>query len=106
MPPKEYARRLCSYSISCATCLIRIVHTPTFWDLFERVYEKPYESYSVDEQRFLGLMFATMGLGCMYNTLETDDTRLEYKEAVEQGYVGSLDLHSCCAPWWLTCVLP
>ena len=85
MPPKEHARQLCAYSISTATCLIRFVHTPTFWDLFERVYEKPYESYTPEEQRFLGLMFAAMGLGCMYHTLDDDGTRMEYKEAVEQG---------------------
>lgn len=84
MPPKEFARQLCSYSISCATCLIRIVHTPTFWDLFERVYEKPYESYTHEEQRFLGLMYATMGLGCMYYTLDNDN-QMPYKDAVEQG---------------------
>ncbi|KAH6687384.1 transcriptional activator Mut3p [Plectosphaerella plurivora] len=84
LPPKEYARQLCTYSISCATCLIRIVHTPSFWEMFERIYEKPYEAYTSDEHHFLGLMYATMGLGCMYSSLDKDN-QMPYKDAVEQG---------------------
>jgi hypothetical protein len=32
LPPKDVARNLCYYSLSCATCLVRIVHVPTFYD--------------------------------------------------------------------------
>lgn len=86
LPPKEVARKLCYYSLSCATCLVRIVHVPTFYENFEKLYEKPLDNLSQDETHFLGLLFAVMALGCMYNNLDDDSGGgMAFREASEEG---------------------
>lgn len=87
LPPKDVARRLCYYSLSCATCLVRIVHVPSFYQRFERVYDCPLESLDQEDTRFLGLVYAVLALGCMYSNLE--DAKPEsgaYKAAIDQGF--------------------
>ncbi|CAM1510357.1 Fc.00g006920.m01.CDS01 [Cosmosporella sp. VM-42] len=86
LPPKDLARKLCYYSLSCATCLVRIVHVPTFYDRFEKLYERPLDNLSKDEAHFLGLLYAVMALGCMYNNLDDSGSEtMAYKEATEEG---------------------
>ncbi|KAF6825568.1 C6 transcription factor [Colletotrichum plurivorum] len=85
LPPKDVARKLCYYSLNCATCLIRVVHVPTFYDLFDRIYEKSYDEYTKEEHRFLGLLFAVMALGCMYANLDENAPAVAYKESAEEG---------------------
>ncbi|KAF3800288.1 Activator of stress protein 1 [Colletotrichum gloeosporioides] len=85
LPPKEVARKLCYYSLNCATCLIRVVHVPTFYELFDRVYEKSHEDYTKEEHRFVGLLFAVMALGCMYANLDETAPPVAYKESAEEG---------------------
>ena len=86
LPPKDLARKLCYYSLSCATCLVRIVHVPTFYDRFEKLYERPLDNLSKDEAHFLGLLYAVMALGCMYNNLDDSGSEtMAYQEATEEG---------------------
>ena len=94
LPPKEQARSLCYYSLSCATCLVRIVHIPSFYTKFEQVYDRAPDSLSLEESRFMGLIYAVLALGCMYKNLDdTSASKVAYKEAVEEGYV--LELTYC-----------
>lgn len=87
LPPVEKARKLCYYSLTCATCLLRIVHVPTFYDMFERVYEMPPERFGMAENRFLGLLYSVLALGCMYNTSGDDQSQpVNYRAAMEEGY--------------------
>ncbi|PHH87758.1 hypothetical protein CDD83_8447 [Cordyceps sp. RAO-2017] len=86
LPPKDVARKLCYYSLSCATCLVRIIHLPSFYQRFERVYDRPVDSLDQEDTHFLGLVYAVLALGCMYHNL--DETRPEsgaYKTAIEEG---------------------
>lgn len=86
LPPKDVARNLCYYSISCATCLVRIVHVPTFYDRFEKLYDKSLENLSKDDTHFLGLVYAVMALGCMYNNLDDQSSeKMAYNQATEEG---------------------
>lgn len=85
LPPREYARKLCYYSLNCATCLTRIVHIPSFYETFDRVYEKPYEALTHEERRFLGLLYAVMAVGCMYDNFDNSGPQAAYQETVEQG---------------------
>ncbi|KAG6040003.1 hypothetical protein E4U41_001725 [Claviceps citrina] len=86
LPPKDVARKLCYYSLSCATCLVRIVHIPTFYQRFEQVYGQPVETLSQEDIHFLGLIHAVIALGCMYNTLEEPNPAPGgYKLATEEG---------------------
>lgn len=86
LPPKEVARKLCYYSLSCATCLVRIIHVPWFYEKFDAIYEKPPENLSQEETKFLSLFYAVLALGCMYNNLdESASENVAYRFAVEEG---------------------
>lgn len=87
LPPKDVARRLCFYSLTCATCLTRIVHVPTFNNQFERIYEIPLENLGPEDTQFLGLLFAILALGCMYHSFDASAAEgTGYKAAMEEGY--------------------
>jgi len=80
LPPKNLAQTLCHYSFSCATCLLRVVHVPTFYDMVDSLYEESHD------RRSLALFYAVLALGCMYNIDEEDPSNpSEYKSAMEQG---------------------
>jgi hypothetical protein len=86
LPPKDVARNLCYYSLTCATCLVRVVHVPTFYEKFEAVYDTPPEARTLEETRFVSLIYAVMALGCMYNNLDNDSSeKLAYKAATDEG---------------------
>lgn len=86
LPPKDVARSLCYYSISCATCLVRVVHVPTFYEMMDRIYEKPTDSLSREETHFLGLLFSVLALGCMYNNLDNaKEQKVVYNLSIEEG---------------------
>lgn len=86
LPPKEKARKLCYYSISCATCLVRIVHVPTFYEMFDRIYEKRPGTFTTEDNRSLALLYAVMGLGCVYNISPDEEQSLEgYQVAMDEG---------------------
>ncbi len=84
LPPLEKVRPLCFYSINCATCLLRIVHIPSFNEMLKRLYETPSENWGVAENRFLGLLYAVMALGCMYDSSE-EGSSFSYKRAMDEG---------------------
>ncbi|KAI9147962.1 transcriptional activator Mut3p [Paramyrothecium foliicola] len=86
LPPKEVTRNLCYYSLSCATCLVRIVHAPSFYDRLDKLYDKPLDNLSSEDNHFLGLVFSILALGCMYNRLDDNSTESPtYKTALDEG---------------------
>jgi hypothetical protein len=86
LPPKEVAKSLCYYSLSCATCLVRIVHVPTFYQMLDRIYEKPLDNLTIEESHFLGLLFSVLALGCMYNNLDNSVAdKVVYNVSLEEG---------------------
>ncbi len=87
LPPIERVRTLCYYSLDCATCLLRVVHQPTFYEKLEKLYATPQESWGGEEHRFLGLLYSVLALGCVYNVSQDNgsDTPMTYKSAVEEG---------------------
>ncbi|KAK4214513.1 putative transcriptional regulatory protein [Rhypophila decipiens] len=87
LPPQEKVRTLCYYTLNCATCVLRLVHIPTFYETLNRLYEKPQDSWGNEEHRFLGLLYSVMALGCMYNVSEDDPSGppISYKSALEEG---------------------
>ncbi|KAK7935441.1 Activator of stress protein 1 [Apiospora marii] len=88
MPPVEVARTLCSYSLNYATCLLRIVHIPSFLAMLEGLYAKPTHEYDREDNKNLALAYSVMALGCMYNVPDGKDTKSKpspYELAIEQG---------------------
>jgi hypothetical protein len=88
LPPIERVRELCYYSFDCATCLLRIVHRPTFSEMLDKLYATPQKSWGNEEHRFLGLLYSVLALGCVYNVPQdplSSDHPVTYKSAVEEG---------------------
>ncbi|SPO04546.1 related to transcriptional activator Mut3p [Cephalotrichum gorgonifer] len=86
LPPKEEVRDLCYYSLNCATCLIRVVHVPSFYESLDSIYDKTWDSLTQEETHFLGLLYAVMAIGCMYRNLDpTKPEHVAYREALSDG---------------------
>lgn len=91
LPSREIAKALCADSLNCACSLLRFVHQPTFYEMFERIYDIPPENFGDDENRFLPLLYVTLALGCMFHQdpseAESGPTQMTYKAGIDQGYV-------------------
>ena len=86
LPPRELARMLCEYSFNHASCLLRIVHVPSFYQRFDEVYDKQPRTYTQDEIRYLGLLYSVLALGSMYDVDENDPSNPDhYNEAMNRG---------------------
>ncbi|KAL6885320.1 fungal-specific transcription factor domain-containing protein [Trichoderma longibrachiatum] len=86
LPPKDVARKLCYYSLSCATCLVRIVHVPSFYEKFDYIYDRQHEPTSQDDTQFLALFYAVLALGCMYSNLDDSGSGgVTYRQAIDEG---------------------
>ncbi|KAF7532085.1 hypothetical protein G7054_g8263 [Neopestalotiopsis clavispora] len=87
LPPKVVARRLCSHSLKYATCLLRVVHVPTFYSMVDRIYERNTGGYhGENDDRELALLYSVLALGCMYNVLDDEKSKKPpYEVATEQG---------------------
>jgi hypothetical protein len=91
LPPRGVAKALCIDSLECACALLRFVHQPTFYEMFDRIYDLPPEDYSDDENRFLPLLYVILALGCMFHVdpaAELEDPtfhKVTYKASIDQG---------------------
>ncbi|KAI2638264.1 hypothetical protein GGS21DRAFT_510432 [Xylaria nigripes] len=92
LPSKKRAIALCSESLDNATCLLRIVHKPSFYDMLDKLYEKSGDDFGIEEKRNLALAYSAMALGCMYDVSDegapnSPAYKLSIDEALE--YYGS-----------------
>jgi len=86
LPSQEKVRSLCYYALNCATCLCRVIHHPTFYEMLDNFYDTPQSSWGPEEHRFLGLLYSVMALGCMYNTDDSPaNPPVTHKSAMEEG---------------------
>lgn len=87
LPPRERVDKLCHYSLDCATCLLRVVHRPTFFETLDRLYNTPQGSWGNEEQRFLGLLYSVLALGSVYNVSQDEglEGTVTYSSAVSEG---------------------
>jgi hypothetical protein len=90
LPSRETARALCTMSLECACALLRFVHQPSFYEMFDRIYDLPPEQYGDEENRFLPLLYVLLALGCMFHSrpteLEEEPAIPNYKVGIESGY--------------------
>ncbi|KAI0532128.1 hypothetical protein GGR58DRAFT_491367 [Xylaria digitata] len=85
LPSKERALALCSESLDNATCLLRIVHKPTFYGMLDSLYEKQGDEFGTEDKRNLALAYAAMALGCMYNVPDNQMTNSPpYKRSIDE----------------------
>ena len=90
LPPREIAMALCVNSLECACSLMRFVHQPTFYEMFDRIYTVPTENFDDEENKFLPLLYVVLALGCMFH-IEPLERSFEptssYRSGIDQGYV-------------------
>jgi hypothetical protein len=85
LPPKERAIALCTESLDNATCLLRIVHKPTFYGMLDRLYEMQSDELGTEDKRNLALAYAAMALGCMYDISDDAVTKSPpYKLSIDE----------------------
>ena len=86
LPTRDCARKLCEYALDDACAIMRFVHQPTFYAMFDRVYDVTPENYGNDENRFLPLLYSALALGCLFAKAETSILQIEgYESAMDQG---------------------
>ena len=86
LPTQDCARKFCEYALDDACALMRFVHQPTFYAMFDRVYNVAPEHFGNDENKFLPLLYAALALGCLFAKSETSKLQIEgYESAIDQG---------------------
>ncbi|KAF3491731.1 transcriptional regulator [Arthroderma uncinatum] len=87
LPSKEEARKFCTHALEDACCIMRFLHKPSFWAMFDRIYDIPLEQFSNEENTFLPLLYLALAVGCLFRG--PGDSTLEksgYESAVDQGF--------------------
>ena len=90
LPSREVAKALCQNSLNCACALLRFIHQPTFYKMFDRVYDIPPENFGDQENRFLPLLYVVLALGCMFNRPSTSGShdapgQYSYQASISEG---------------------
>jgi hypothetical protein len=88
LPSREAAKVLCHAALNCACSLLRFVHLPSFYEMFDRIYDTPPENFGNEENRFLPLLYVVLALGSMFQpgpTDESESTNSTYKTGIDQG---------------------
>ncbi|KAK2757097.1 hypothetical protein FQN54_005066 [Arachnomyces sp. PD_36] len=86
LPSREVARKLCSNALDDACTIMRFTHQPTFYAMFDRIYDTSPEQFSNEENSFLPLLYVVLAVGCLFGTV--DDSTLDlsgYESAIDQG---------------------
>ena len=84
LPAKHFARLLCENALDDAGAMIRIVHQPTFYVMFDRVYDTPNEEFGDEENRFVALLYGVIALGALF-------ARAEQSQLMKNGYENAID---------------
>lgn len=89
LPSRRVALSLVDKALKCACALLRFVHHPSYYKMFDRIYSTPPENFGDEENRFLPLLYVTLALGCMFvdDKGNQGDGEVSYQEGIEQGHV-------------------
>ena len=86
LPSKACGRELCRNALDDACALMRFVHQPTFYTMFDRVYDVPPDQYGNEEHRYLPLVYSVMALGSLFAKSENSKLEVEgYESATDRG---------------------
>ncbi|KAF2716785.1 fungal transcriptional regulatory protein [Polychaeton citri CBS 116435] len=86
LPSKDVAREVCSHAVDDAAALLRILHKPSFWSMFERIYNIPSDQYTNEESKFLPLFYSSMALGTLFGNEGQRLDRDGYENAIQKGF--------------------
>lgn len=105
LPSKECARVLCRGGLQHTCVLLRFVHEPSFWGMFDRIYAIPWDQMGSDDQKFLPLLYIVLAVGCC--VADDADTTLgikDFEDIVARGcvYISFISLTVLRAHLFLT----
>ncbi|KAL1857976.1 Gypsy retrotransposon integrase-like protein 1 [Paecilomyces lecythidis] len=87
LPPKAIARKLCHNAFYDACSLMRFVHEPSFYAMFDRIYDTPPEQFTNEEHAFLPLLYIVLSVGCLFsNDMDSTLDVAGYESAIGQGF--------------------
>lgn len=84
LPSRELALELCRHAVEEACAVFCFLHKPTFYAMFNRIYEIPSDQYTNKEHTFLPLLYLSLAVGCLFGDYAFDKSG--YKSATDQGY--------------------
>ncbi|KAG8534141.1 uncharacterized protein KY384_000985 [Bacidia gigantensis] len=86
LPSKDYARLLCQNVLDDACAVLRFVHQPTFYAMFDRVYDLPPDNQGTEEMKFLPLLYSVIAVGALFATAEQSQLMTNgVQNAIQQG---------------------
>jgi hypothetical protein len=87
LPSRNVARRLCTNALDDGCCILRFLHKPTFYAMFDRIYDTPQYQFSNEENSFLPLLYLVLAVGCLFGSVGEDSTldKSGYETATDQG---------------------
>ena len=89
LPKRDTAKVLCVNSLSCGCALLRFVHQPSFYEMFDRIYDTPVADFGDEENRFLPLLYCTFAFGCMFHLDLAEDSdpssSKTYRAKIDEG---------------------
>ena len=86
LPPKAAGRLLCEVALDDAMALMRFIHQPTFYAIFDRIYDTPHSDWTDEEHKHLPLLYSVMALGSMFAKSDNSKLTLEgYETSIEVG---------------------
>jgi hypothetical protein len=85
LPERDVAQDLTSSALNEACALLKFVHEPSFYSMFDRLYRVDNEQYGYEENKFLPLLYAVFAVGCLFSSSER--AHFGYAHAVSEGFV-------------------
>lgn len=91
LPTRAVAKALSENSLNCACALLRFLHKPSFYRMFDRIYDVPPENFGDEENRFLPLLYVVLAVGCMFQRSSTGDNndastqQYSYQASISEG---------------------
>ena len=87
LPPKSVGQQYIESALDDALALFRFIHRPTFFAVFNRIFDLPIEAWSNEEHRNLPLVYAIMAVGTLFAKDEHSRLLTEgYGSLADQGY--------------------
>jgi hypothetical protein len=88
LPQRDVALDLASSALNEACALLKFVHQPSFYSMFDRLYHVDNEQYGYEENKFLPLLYAVFAVGYLFSSSER--AHFGYAHAVSEGFVNLL----------------
>ena len=90
LPLQPCARVLCESALDSACAVLSFVHQPTFYAMFDRVYNQQPQALDGDTLKFIPLLYAVIAVGALFSTAENSQLMTSgLKNAIDQGQVNS-----------------